>query len=430
MAGRRDDYREAQEYSLGLAPEGTVRLEGGCQDEVRLGRLLGRGAVGRLFAVEGSGWLCVKVFDRPGVARAEKVRELARKYRRGELRPRTAAWPRGVVVSPQGVAVGYLMDRVEGPTLASLAADPEVGLAERARVAEGFAKRIAECHGSGSDPEERMVVVGDVSLANCVLCDKTGEPRLVDVDAFQVASCAGGVRRLYPVGEQHTSSPETVGRDLGGFALTSRNDSFLCAEGCFELLLGCDPLMDGTTEEDGCAEDARERAVRNRLYPYLASAGALGVADPGEVVGSELSGLFMRSFSGSYEEVPTASDYAEALARLEDAPVGLCPTCGGQWVAYASDTCPHCAAAERRRAWAPPRTVVAPAPVPSPAPAAPGHADDDSDVSQLPALVREFLAPAVLLVVAVLAAAFVPELAVGALVVCLALLVRAVCRRG
>lgn len=406
MSGSTDGARD---YALNISEGSTVRTLGDARAAVTLGGLRGRGSVGRVYEVRGDAWTCAKIFDNPTPALGDKVRELADKYARGELAPRTAAWPRALLASPSGEVVGYLMDRVEGRALSEVAFRRDLGLVERARVASAWARRLSECHGRMGDPPERAIVVGDVSLANAVLDERTGEPRLVDVDAFQVAAVRGASRVLYPIRELHSRSPEALVGEVGHMALTSRHDAFLCAEGCFELLMGCDPLMGD--EDEGDSDDARERVVAERRYPYLEAAREGLAPSPARVVGAELDALFAWSFCGSLNDLPSCSRYASALAELASADVRRCPTCGEEYVDRGRG-CPYCETSEGLVRRASP-TRLSPAPAGSAVPRVVGgglgmpsldnededeHEDEDGS-SPLAVILRIALLVGILLVV-------------------------------
>lgn len=375
-AGARSDVQgDAQKYGLGLQSGSVVRVlsgagEADCPErKIVLGEHLFRGNRGRIFAVDGDEWSCVKVFNTPTRALGEKVREEARKLACGEVSPRAAAWPRGLVVSPSGEVVGYLMDRLRGEPLSRIASDMTAGLAERAAAAAGYARRLSELHGTVGTPPENTFVVGDAALSNAIVDrGRTSEARLVDVDAFQVAARRGGRRVLFPVKEIHDPSPETVGGNLGRKALSTRHDNYLCAVICFELLLGCDPLGSEEGDDD---PDARERAVAERSYPYLASVGSGALPAPEEIVGGDVAELFVRAFTGPYDQIPTCREWARALESLAKAPVERCPKCGAERLRGASGDCPWCRRVTTDRTHVistarTDRTRVAPTPAPDP----------------------------------------------------------------
>lgn len=358
MCGGND---RARAYALDLTEGSVVVSLEEPHISVTLGRLLGSGSVGRVYELRDDPWTCAKIFNSPGHALGSKVTELAEKYARGELAPKTASWPRTLLADPSGEVVGYLMDRVEGPTLSELACRTDLGLAERGRIASAWARRLAECHGRRGDPPERSIVVGDVSLANAVYDETTGEPRLVDVDGFQVAAVHETSRLLFPVRELHSHSPESIAGEAGRMALSARHDAFLCAEGCFQLLMGCDPLMGD--EEEGDRDAVRAQAVAERRYPYLEAANEGRAPSPMRVVGEELDALFAWSFCGKVTDIPSCSQYAAAIARLAESAIERCPECGEDHVGLGLD-CPYCTLDEGVGVYEPP-TRLAPAPASS-----------------------------------------------------------------
>ncbi len=336
----------AQAYALGLKTGSVVRVlpgageAGSPERTATLGEFVARGNRGRIFSVKGDAWTCVKVFNTPTPVLGEKVREEARKLTSGEVSSRAAAWPRGLVVDPDGEVVGYVMDRLRGVPLSSIASDLSVGLPVRAEAAAGYARCLSELHGTLGTPPENTFVIGDVALSNAMVDrGRTGEARLIDVDSFQVAARCSGRRVLYPVREIHDQSPESIGGRLGRKVLSTRHDNYLCAVVCFELLFGCDPLASEKDEED---PTARDRAAAERRYPYLSLVAAGSAPAPEMVVGEAVAGLFVRAFTGPYDQVPSCRDWADALEGLAKAPVERCPMCGSERLRDVADHCPWC----------------------------------------------------------------------------------------
>lgn len=296
--------------------------------ELVLGEMVGDGgAVGTVYRVNGSPRECVKVFHDSAsvtmtVVRVPKVKEIIAKYEQGEIGG-FATLPKSLVYREQTLdtPIGYTMDYFDGVPLSDLAyggMGESFGFRTRVLAALGLARCVEHAHGISSDPVTRHIVIGDLSLANALYQPGTNNVRIVDPDSFQVIGRVRNKLAVYPVTEMRSSTFETVhaGKPIGKFKLTSRSDNVLLAECIFMLLIQCDPL-DDLSLEDVDFDEERGKAVAQRRYPYIENVS--DVSDlPETIVGKEISALFVRSFKGSYEDVPTAREYRVALQKLAD----------------------------------------------------------------------------------------------------------------
>lgn len=328
-------------------------LDRGTRAKLTVGEQLGYGGVGNVYAVKGDPRRCVKIFRtdladestrRLVEVTAQKCAILASRAERGEVDDEAAAWPIALVFeldAPLGEprkAVGYLMERIDGRSLVDLSSSDELSLWDRARLAFGYSQRVAGLHGSGTDPADQQVVVGDVDLANAMFDFRTGSVRLVDADSFQIQEG----HNIYPSCWLRGVSPETLAGGGVSAPLSSLHDNYLVAKGVFEMLMGLNPLSLGGEED---SEDTEELAVERRGYPYLDNRGLYDYPAPEEVVGEGLAGLFRKSFCGDWEEIPSASEYRHALRELMDAEEGevsRCPVCEREWLSRPGTVCPFC----------------------------------------------------------------------------------------
>lgn len=328
-------------------------LDRGRRSKLTVGEQLGYGGAGNVYAVEGNPRRCVKIFRADlsdEAARklveitASKCAILASRAERGEVDDEAAAWPIALVFEPgtpldepRG-AVGYLMERIDGRSLVDLSSSAELSLWDRARLAFGLSQRVAGLHGSGTDPADQQVVVGDVDLANAMYDFRTGSVRLVDADSFQIQEGC----YIYPSCWLRGVSPETLTGGGVSAPLSSLHDNYLVAKSVFEMLMGLNPLSLGGGED---SEDTEELAVERRGYPYLVNRGLYDYPAPAEVVGEGLAELFRKSFCGDWEEIPSSSEYRHALRELMDAKEGevsRCPACGREWLSFPGRVCPFC----------------------------------------------------------------------------------------
>ncbi len=330
-----------------------VYLDRGTRTKLTVGEQLGYGGVGDVCAVKGDPRRCVKIFRtdladetmrRLVEVTARKCAILASRAERGEVDDEAAAWPIALVYEPCAPldeprkAIGYLMERIDGKSLVDLSGGDRLSLRDCARLAFGFSQRVAGLHGSGTDPADHQIVVGDVDLANAMYDFRTGSVRLVDADSFQIQEG----HDIYPSCWLRGVSPETLaGRGVSA-PLSSLHDNYLVAKGVFEMLMGLNPLSLGRGDD---SEDTEELAVEHRGYPYLVNRGLYDYPAPEIIVGERLAELFRKSFCGDWEEIPSASEYRHALRELMDAEEGevsRCPMCGKEWLSRPGTACPFC----------------------------------------------------------------------------------------
>ena len=305
----------------------------------RLGRELGRGGQGTVFAAEGDR-LAVKLLrDRSPGAR-ERLRDQLAMVERLPLEGLAVARPQEQLRSPH---VGYIMELLTGMTsLASLGRPPRGvgsvrtwyfeggGLRRRLRLLGRAAEVLSEIHGRG-------LVYVDPSPFNIFISSQTDacEVRLIDTDNLRTATQAG--RSLWTPGY---GAPELI-RRTG--VPSSLSDAHAFAVIAFETLALVHPLM-GDTVRDGDPE-MEEQALAGHL-PWIDDAGddrnrsSDGI--PRDLVLSprlrEDFGLTFRAGLSDPGARPGLSRWAERLHRAADRTV-TCPECSGNYF----HTREHCA---------------------------------------------------------------------------------------
>lgn len=252
--------------------------------------------------------------------RRQKVSLLAEMGKQG-IAGVKAAWPLSGL-HENGEWVGYVMPKARGRSLSEVRADREVPFQKKVQLIRRFCETIDSLHKVG-------VVVGDVSLANCLYDEKADDLVLIDLDSVQVVDAA--TRTVYPTVESREKSPEMLAGTLGELVLSSRSDDYLIAVEVFRVLFDAHPLDE--YRKDVSPAKVRAENARKRRFAYELNGEACGV----DIYGQGLAELFRRSFGGEYESIPSSRSYAEALRELELAQLSYCDSCGKDHAILPSD---------------------------------------------------------------------------------------------
>ena len=319
-------------------PDTVTSIHG---NRYRLGRKLGRGGQGTVFAVEGDR-LAVKLLrDRSAGAR-ERLRDQLAMVGRLPLEGLAVARPLEQLRPPH---VGYVMELFTGMTsLASLGRPPRGvesvrtwyfeggGLRRRLRLLARTAEVLSEIHGRG-------LVYVDPSPFNIFVSSQTEacEVRLIDTDNLRTATQAG--RSLFTPGY---GAPEIV---RGTGVPSSLGDAHAFAVIAFETLALVHPLM-GDAVRDGEPE-LEEQALAGYL-PWIDDSeddrnrSSDGI--PRDLVLSpRLREDFGLTFGAGLSDPgarPGLSRWAERLHGAADRAV-TCPECSGSYFCN-RPFCPWC----------------------------------------------------------------------------------------
>ena len=307
----------------------------------RLGRELGRGGQGAVFAVEGDR-VAVKLFRNRSAKARESLRDQLAMVGRLPLENLAIARPIEQLRSPH---VGYVMELFTGMTsIQSLLRPPKGtksvaewyfqggGLRRRLRLLARTAEVLSELHGRGLvyvDPSPNNVFVSEQSNA----C----EVRLIDTDNLHPATAVG--RSLYTPGY---GAPEIV-RQTG--VPSSLSDSHAFAVIAFETLVLVHPLLGDLVRE---GEPEMEEQAFAGCLPWIDAAdddsnrSSDGI--PRDIVLSpRLQADFSRTFGLGLSDPnkrPGLAQWAEHLHQAADRTV-TCPACSGSYF-YNRDACPWC----------------------------------------------------------------------------------------
>ena len=306
----------------------------------RLGRELGRGGQGAVFAVEGDR-MAVKLFRNRSAKVRESLRDQLAMVGRLPLENLAVARPIEQLRSPH---VGYIMELFTGMMpIQSLLCLPKGaksvvewyfqggGLRRRLRILARTAEVLSELHGRGLvyvDPSPNNVFVSEQSNA----C----EVRLIDTDNLHPATAVG--RSLYTPGY---GAPEIV-RQTG--APSSLSDSHAFAVIAFETLVLVHPLLGDLVRE---GEPGMEEQAFAGCLPWIDAADDSNRSSDGIprdiVLSPRLQADFSRTFGPGLSDPdkrPGLAQWAEHLHQAADRTV-TCPECSGSYF-YNCDACPWC----------------------------------------------------------------------------------------
>ena len=319
-------------------PDTVTSIHG---NRYRIGRELGRGGQGVVFAVEGER-MAVKLLPGHSPRARERLRDRLAMVGRLPLEGLAVARPIEQLRPPH---VGYVMELFTGMApLGSLLRPPKGtkgiaewyfeggGLHRRLRLLARVAEVVAELHGRG-------LVYVDLSPHNVFVSEHPNacEVRLIDTDNLRTATAAG--RPLYTPGY---GAPEVV---RGTGVQNTLGDAHAFAVLAFETLALVHPLL-GDSVQDGEPE-LEERALAGRL-PWIDAAcddrnrSSDGI--PREIV---LSRILLEDFSRAFgpglsdpDERPGLARWGEHLHRAADRTV-TCPECAGSYFCN-RNACPWC----------------------------------------------------------------------------------------
>ncbi|MFN3614016.1 MAG: hypothetical protein ACK4WC_05590 [Rubrimonas sp.] len=343
----------------------------GAEGPIVLGRRLGGGGEGDVFAVRRAPGLAAKIYLRDAEPRRAKIEAMLEAGMAAACP--LIAFPTAPLFDEQGRFVGFLMRRVSAAKPlhelyapgARKRAFPSADYRFIVRVATNAARAVAGAHAAGC-------VIGDINHSG-FLIGRDGMVFLIDADSFQTAGhpCRVGVPEYTP--------PELQGAPLTTATRTADHDAFGLAVLLFQLLfLGRHPFAGVSDGADVTLEDAIARAA----FAYGGRAGPLSPPQDAprlDEIHPAVAALFERTFApDAAGRRPTAIAWVAALQAFEAA-LEQCPADVRHWRAGAR--CPWCRIEARR----PVRLF--------PAPGTPGAAAKPADLQSWRARLRAIRLP-------------------------------------
>jgi DNA-binding helix-hairpin-helix protein with protein kinase domain len=309
-------------------------------EAVRLGRLIGSGAEGEVYEIQGRSDLVAKVYHEPPPP--EKAEKLVVLSGLGNERLfNLSAWPVSTLrEAPDGQVVGFVMKKIsqaeEVHALHSpksrLQKFPDASWTFLIYVAANIARAVAAIH-------EHGLVIGDVNPKN-ILVTRKATVYLLDVDSFQVSvegktyRCEGGFPEYTP--------PELQGVAFREIDRAQEHDCFGLAVVIFQLLfIGRHPFS-GRYLGDG--EMPLERAIREFRFAYGVDAESRKMRQPpGTLALDSMPSLFVGLFSRAFlsTDRPRPREWVEPLDELAKA-LKKCDSHSGHYYYRELRDCPWC----------------------------------------------------------------------------------------
>src|SRR5262249_5624522 len=244
--------------------DGKMKLFDSNGQSIKAGRLLGRGARGDVYVLEGTPNLAIKLYREPLSPRmVERLRQMVKICNLRLLK--VSAWPVNIVLNaPEGDVIGFVMPNFSGfkpihqlfSVKSRLLHYPNASWPFLIHVATNIARTFSLIHEHGH-------IIGDISSTN-VMVSPYAIVALIDCDNYQVVTetdrflCEGGTTGYVP--------SELIGADFNSFARTTNHDSFGLAVLIFQLLfMGRHPFS-GTY--DGVGEKDLDVFVKERRFSY------------------------------------------------------------------------------------------------------------------------------------------------------------------
>jgi len=282
-----------------------------------LGKLVGKGGEGEVFALNGNTGLAVKLYkEKLRAKREDKVRAMV-----GEgLAAKTdlVAYPGEIVSDRRGNFLGFLMRLVSGfrPVHELYSPKsrqrhfPKADYRFVIRAALNVARAVGKVHQTGC-------VIGDLNHSG-VLVSQDAKVALIDADSFQFR-LAG---KTYPcvVGVPDFTPPELHGVRLGSVERAIAHDNFGLAVAIFHLLfMGRHPYAGRYRGPDISIGEA---IAQNQFAFSLTRRSATQTTPPPgapslDLFPTPVSDAFEQAFGLNPSARPSASDWIGALTKLE-----------------------------------------------------------------------------------------------------------------
>jgi DNA-binding helix-hairpin-helix protein with protein kinase domain len=311
---------------------------------LRLGKTIGKGGEGEIFAVESDRPFAVKLYT-DGKAADRRAKISAMVADRLFERTPFVAFPMEAVTS-KGAFAGFVMRQALGAKpLHQLCTPgdrkvefPAASFRFLVRVALNFARAVASINGLG-------VIIGDIN-ESIALIDQKGLITIIDSDSFEYRKGTQVYRCL--VGKAEYTPPELQGRPLGTANRTVNHDAFGLAVIIFELLfMGRHPFA-GTFHGTG-GQLSISQAIQEGRFAYSPQKSLTQMAPPPFVpvladIPLEVAEAFQRAFGSPMLKAPVRPTAAEWVPLLEKMEKGIieCKANPAHYFSQNAPSCPWC----------------------------------------------------------------------------------------
>lgn len=306
---------------------------------VQLGKRIGRGGEGEVFALENDVDRALKVYTSTDVQQREaKIASIVN--RKIAQQSSWVAFPLAIARHSDGRFAGFVMKRVNGHKplfeLYSPGARkknfPKADFRFLIRTAANVSRAVASVHRTGC-------VIGDINHSG-ILISEEAKVALIDADSFQIID--GANKFLCRVGVPEYTPPELQGKKLSGIVRTANHDAFGLAVVIFQLLfMGRHPFVGAFAKGDM----PMERAIFEHRFVYSRIRDVGMTRPPGAAslddFPREVADAFELAFSPNIERRPSAETWINILVKLESQ-VTQCDQDNLHWYPQAAAECPWC----------------------------------------------------------------------------------------
>lgn len=307
---------------------------------VRLGKRIGRGGEGEVFALENDLDRVLKLYTSTADVQQREAKITSIVNRKIGAQSSLVAFPLAIARGNDGKFAGFVMKRVDGHKpifeLYSPGARkknfPRADFRFLVRTAANVSRAVASVHRTGC-------VIGDINHSGILVSDEA-KVALIDADSFQITD--GADKYLCRVGVPEYTPPELQGKKFSTITRTANHDAFGLAVVIFQLLfMGRHPYIGSFAKGDM----PMERAIFENRFVYsllrdvgmTRPPGAASLADFPPYVAE----AFEQAFSPNAERRPSAEAWINILVRLESAIV-QCSNDNLHYYPQAAKDCPWC----------------------------------------------------------------------------------------
>jgi len=305
---------------------------------IQLGRRIGKGGEGEVYAIDGRKNVALKFYTSPDPGdRAGKVMAMVRSGL--AEKSKLVSFPSAVIEDGKGRLVGFLMRLVHGHQpihhlygpADRKANFPGVTYAFLVHAALNVARAVAEVH-------LRNCVIGDINHSG-ILVSTEAMVALIDADSFQITD--GASEFLCAVGVPEYTPPELQGRSLTGIRRSANHDAFGLAVIVFQLLcMGRHPFA-GAYEH---GEMPLEKAIEEHRFAYSTKRAVGMRPPPGTVALGDFPPPLRAAFEAAFDpgaQRPTAPHWVTLLEMLAN-DLRSCPSDRQHRYSSAASECPWC----------------------------------------------------------------------------------------
>lgn len=277
---------------------------------VRLGKRIGRGGEGDVYALDDSAGHALKIYKRPDQEREAKI--VAMTAAGLAARSSLIAFPMATVRDKGKRFAGFTMRLVSGhqPLFelyspgARKISFPKADYRFTVRAAANIARAVGQVHEAG-------VVIGDINHSGILISDQA-VAALIDADSFQFGT------HLCRVGVPEYTPPELQGQRFDGVRRTTQHDAFGLAVVVFQLLfMGRHPFVGRYAR----GEMPIEKAISEFRFAYSGRNDVGMTPPPGTCRLSDfptpIGAAFEAAFGREPSNRPTAVQWISMLQELE-----------------------------------------------------------------------------------------------------------------